>query len=347
MWIIETVNIDMFIFSVSHDYFVFVHVDASGSAKISLRPDNEDSKRIKTKRKPKTKRRSKLVVSDSDDIALQLNMINVFQKTSKYRNEPHRCLCMPPSLRNQTPHRTSTTESRVAENLLRLFVLVNINALLSRHRTNMMNAIIAVSRGVDSARQAGRKYKVSARSIGRYIAALKEMRAKCDSIPEHDARSINPSQPMSIRLPSADLAISTIHSPSDIHAANKLLVLLSSGVGLAPPLSGVGFAPPLSGVGLAPPLSGVGLAPPLSGVGLAPPLSGVGLAPALSGVGLAPPVSGVGLAPPVSGVGLAPPVSDADSARKVNVPPHPNSSKQVPEPDISCAVSSSNKKVLI
>ena len=111
MWIIETINIDMFIFAVSYDYFVFVHVDASGSAKISLRPDNEDSKRIKTKRKPKTKRRSKLVVSDSDDIALQLNMINVFQKTSKYRNEPHRCLCMPPSLRNQTPQRTSTTES--------------------------------------------------------------------------------------------------------------------------------------------------------------------------------------------------------------------------------------------
>ena len=92
MWIIETINIDMFIFAVSYDYFVFVHVDAFGSAKISLRPDNEDSKRMKTKRKPKTKRRSKLVVSDSDDIALQLNMINVFQKTSKYRNEPHRLL---------------------------------------------------------------------------------------------------------------------------------------------------------------------------------------------------------------------------------------------------------------
>ena len=141
-----------------------------------------------------------------------------------------------------------------------------------------MKAIISVTRGMDSARQAGRKYKVSARSIGRYIHVLKEMRANNPNASpgsytsptnltylnlnsSSEEPSLSPSlnsqfggasEPAvhlapshSITLPShdavrkvkavTDAAAQEIHSPSDVYAAEKLLVLLAaSGTESAP-----------------------------------------------------------------------------------------------------------------
>ena len=110
----------------------------------------------------------------------------------------------------------------------------------------MMKAIISVTRGMDSARQAGRKYKVSARSIGRYIHVLKEMRAK-NPIPTLNSKFGGASESAIVTAfrPSAaplnevtsklkvkdgtDAVAQEIHSPSDLYAAEKLLVLLSAG----------------------------------------------------------------------------------------------------------------------
>lgn len=180
----------------------------SGLDKAIPHPATQAPKLTKTKEKPKNKR------INTPDIKQQLEMVEVFQKTSKYRNEPHRCANV---------------------DIEQQLEMVNVFQKTSKyrnepHRSNMINAIIAVKRGEDSARQAGRKYKVSARSIGRYIAALKKLQIKHGGaelalLPTQQRLVSSKAQPKIVVPP-----IQKIHTASDIHAAEELLGLLASGV---------------------------------------------------------------------------------------------------------------------